>query len=94
MELVGFPSSELDIWRLTLYLRIAKPDIRYVLVRSAVVKMKCCLFADWGNNSRLARRGGVKRISATIYEEARLALVSHLKTVRGSSIQMLQNWPG
>lgn len=93
MELVGFPSSELDIWRLTVYLCIAKPDIRYV-VRSAVVKMKCCLFADWGNNSRLARRGGVKRISAAIYEEARLALVSHLKTVRSSSIQMLQNWPG
>lgn len=93
MELVGFPSSELDIWRLTLCSRIAKPDIRYVLVRSAVMKMKCCLFADWGN-SRLARRGGVKRISATIYEEARLALVSHLKTVRSSSIQMLQNWPG
>lgn len=38
-------------------------------------------------NSRLARRGGVKRISAAIYEEARLALVNHLKAVCSSPIE-------
>lgn len=31
--------------------------------------------------SRLARRGGIKRISGTIYDEARQAMVDRLKTV-------------
>lgn len=31
--------------------------------------------------SRLARRGGIKRISANIYDEARKAMVDRLKTV-------------
>lgn len=31
--------------------------------------------------SRLARRGGIKRISADIYDEARTAIVDRLKTV-------------
>ena len=30
----------------------------------------------------MARRGGVKRISATIYEEVRMVLRSHLEKVR------------
>lgn len=30
---------------------------------------------------RLARRGGVKRISATIYDEARVALKNHLEEI-------------
>lgn len=34
------------------------------------------------NCRRLARRGGVKRISADIYEEIREALKSRLETVR------------
>ena len=33
-------------------------------------------------NRRLARRGGVKRISGTIYEEARLAIKTYLTSVR------------
>ncbi|KAI4746443.1 hypothetical protein E4T50_03175 [Aureobasidium sp. EXF-12298] len=33
-----------------------------------------------GSIRRLARRGGVKRISATIYEEVRFALKDRLKT--------------
>lgn len=33
-------------------------------------------------NRRLARRGGVKRISGTIYEEVRLALKTYLTSVR------------
>lgn len=32
-------------------------------------------------NSRLARRGGVKRISAGIYEETRESIKKHLGTV-------------
>ena len=32
-------------------------------------------------HSRLARRGGIKRISGTIYDEARQAMVDRLKTV-------------
>ncbi|KAG9671227.1 hypothetical protein KCU99_g5472, partial [Aureobasidium melanogenum] len=34
-----------------------------------------------GSIRRLARRGGVKRISATIYEEVRFALKDRLKTL-------------
>ena len=32
-------------------------------------------------HSRLARRGGIKRISGTIYDEARQAMVDRLKAV-------------
>lgn len=55
---------------------IGKGDIRYVSPSTAGLSLSAN-----GKNSRLARRGGVKRISAQIYEEARLALVSHLRTV-------------
>ena len=33
------------------------------------------------SRSRLARRGGIKRLSGTIYDEARDAMVDRLKTV-------------
>ena len=33
------------------------------------------------SRSRLARRGGIKRISGTVYDEARDAMVDRLKTV-------------
>ena len=34
-----------------------------------------------GPRSRLARRGGIKRISGTVYDETRQAMVDRLKTV-------------
>ena len=34
-----------------------------------------------GLRSRLARRGGIKRISGTVYDETRQAMVDRLKTV-------------
>ncbi|KAH0613319.1 uncharacterized protein H6S33_009699 [Morchella sextelata] len=40
---------------------------------------------------RLARRGGVKRISAQIYEEARHALVTHLKTILHDCVIYLEH---
>lgn len=40
--------------------------------------------------SRLARRGGVKRISATIYDEARGALKSWLEAV---SLSLYDHYP-
>jgi histone H3/H4 len=59
-----------------------------------------CLRVTYGStnkNRRLARRGGVKRISGTIYEEARLALKKFLESVRpnepyplGSRVLMVQ----
>ena len=45
------------------------------------------------NNSRLARRGGVKRISGTIYDEARHALKSFLATVCFSTTALLRSSP-
>lgn len=39
---------------------------------------------------RLARRGGVKRISASIYDEARLTLRKHLEQVRYTIAIVLQ----
>ncbi|KAK6384568.1 hypothetical protein LTS17_002131 [Exophiala oligosperma] len=32
-------------------------------------------------NSRLARRGGIRRISSTIYDDARMALKAHLREI-------------
>lgn len=40
---------------------------------------------------RLARRGGVKRISAQIYEEARHALVTHLKKILQDCVVYLEH---
>ena len=36
---------------------------------------------------RLARRGGVKRISGTIYDETRVVLKNHLTEVRYASLR-------
>lgn len=39
-----------------------------------------CFLVTWCR--RLARRGGVKRISATVYDETRLAMKAFLESVR------------
>lgn len=44
-------------------------------------------------NRRLARRGGVKRISGTIYEEARLAIKTYLTSVRPNEQRPLGGGP-
>ena len=41
--------------------------------------------ADRGCGSRLARRGGVKRISFSVYDEARHALKAYLTEVRNAA---------
>ena len=55
---------------------LAKGDIRYANLFSVIYRSM--LIASC---SRLARRGGIKRISANIYDEARKAMVDRLKTV-------------
>ena len=40
-----------------------------------------CVFVAIGDIRRLARRGGVKRISVSIYDDVRGALKSHLESI-------------
>lgn len=70
---------------------IAKPDIRSVLTFAWTTSPSSfkhrsshafVLKTDVFIYRRLARRGGVKRISAAIYEDIRYALKEHLTKVR------------
>ena len=55
---------------------IAKGDIRYAWLSECIywsmLRASC---------SRLARRGGIKRISGTIYDDARQAMIDRIKAV-------------
>ena len=64
---------------------IAKGDIRYAGSFSAVSTVRELI----ASRSRLARRGGIKRISGTVYDEARDAMVDRLKTVIFSTFEMI-----
>ena len=55
---------------------IAKGDIRYAWVSKCIYWSMLKFF-----RSRLARRGGIKRISGTIYDEARQAMIDRVKAV-------------
>lgn len=44
-----------------------------------------------GDIRRLARRGGIKRISANIYDEARTAMVDRLKTILEECVIYLEH---
>ena len=55
---------------------IAKGDIRYALRSKHIYWSMLKVF-----RSRLARRGGIKRISGTIYDDARQAMIDRIKAV-------------
>jgi hypothetical protein len=65
---------------LSLQLFLARGDIRYV---SHVLYPRSFKFVKTNSVQyrRLARRGGVKRISANIYDEMRISLKKHLTEV-------------
>lgn len=56
---------------------ITKGDIRYVSCTWGTGRFGLIIWAC----RRLARRGGVKRISGTIYDEVRQAMIARLKLV-------------
>ncbi|KAI0860665.1 histone-fold-containing protein [Xylaria cubensis] len=70
-------------------LGITKPAIRYGILHARhsvpfpVTSSGCAFVVDIDNfnHRRLARRGGVKRISATIYEEIRSVLKQRLREI-------------